>query len=108
MTISINNPGKDFQRGMNHNPSTWTTGTISGGSANATVQVGALTNNSVVRVFQTATSTSQVGNVIEAKYDANGDYQRTISENAGAVIISTCDGAAATADISFAVLVTEF
>jgi hypothetical protein len=108
MTIVINNPGRDFQRGMNHNPSTWTTGKISAGSASATIGVGALTNDSVVRVFQTKISASQIDKIIEAKYDGSGVSQRVVSENAGSVVISTCDGANATADIEFAVLVSEF
>lgn len=69
MTLGISYPTQDYKRAGAGGLSSYGSTTIPAGASKVTVQCGALTQDSVVRIMQTATSASTDGQIFEVKYD---------------------------------------
>lgn len=106
MSVTISDPKSTWKGKMNGNPSTYGKTKIAAGAGSVTVTCGFLTADSVIKISQNATSASATGELIEAKYDGSGNAQRTFGMN-GTFVVSTIDGANATADDNFDWVVIE-
>jgi len=87
MTLGISIPSQGYKVGMNEGPATYGEVTIPASASKVTVACGELTQDSVIRIMQTTTSASTVGQLFEIKYD-NSLLVRTTG-NTGAFVVGS-------------------
>src|SRR6185369_3608707 len=68
MTLGISLPNQSYKEAMATGPSSYGSDTIPSGASKLTIACVQLTKDSVVRVFQTATSAATDGQIFEVKY----------------------------------------